>query len=435
MALTTKAIEDYISNTQKSVSRAPMKSSVARKFIAQNEKIRLPNRIGQAGRTAPSTIAPSSAPSSPNNAGVADTGIGNVQEGISPASMPIRAEELMQVDPMSAIANVGKAENRRVFAEQEAKRRANPLAGTGYTPVEGMEGISFGGSFAGLDSEQSKIAQQIINIGRQRGLSEQQIQIGLMTALTESSLRNLNYGDDIQGVRNPDGSPTTSFGVFQQQTSQGWGTKEQVTNPVYAINKFYDALRSGRGSTPWQIAQSVQRSAFADGSNYQKNWQQAQQIYKSAMANNGAVTSPKLGKNGSASWINSNIGKYHDYDGAYGAQCVDLFNFYTTGFVGGNPRMGNVVGAKDIWNAYDPSAYVRVNASQNPQMGDVVVWGDSWGGGYGHVGIVAGVNPNGTLRVLNANATSAGPRGNTVMSNLSRSGLLGYLRPKKLMGR
>lgn len=422
MAIATRDIEDYISKTHKSINRAPMKSSVARKFVAQNEKIKLPNRIGTARQEMPSTEAPIGAPNQVNNAGPANTGIGNQQAGIVAPGAPTRPEELTS-DPLSAIAGIGKAENRKVFAEQEAKRRQDALAGTGYSPTGEFSGGEFtgGGAIPGLDAEQSQVASQIIQIGRQRGMSDQQIQIGLMTAFTESGMRNVNYGD------------RDSLGIFQQRPSQGWGSVAQVSDPNYSINKFYDALKSGSGPNPWNIAQSVQRSFDPTGSNYQKYWGQAQQVYKAAMANNGAVTSPTMGKNGSATWINNNIGKYHDYDGAYGAQCVDLYNFYTSGFVGSKPRMAGVVGAKDIWNNYDPGAYVRVDRSQAPKMGDVVIWGSSWGSGYGHVGIVAGRNPNGTLRVLNANATSAGPRGNTVMSNLSTSGMLGYLRPRKLM--
>jgi surface antigen len=66
-------------------------------------------------------------------------------------------------------------------------------------------------------------------------------------------------------------------------------------------------------------------------------------------------------------------------------------------------------------------------------MGDIAIWSNAMNGQGGHVAIVAQDNGNGTVRVLNANATSAGPRGNSVMSNLSTGSLLGYLRPRKLM--
>lgn len=147
----------------------------------------------------------------------------------------------------------------------------------------------------------------------------------------------------------------------------------------------------------------------------------------------GVSLSPKLGSNGSASWINSNNGKYHDFDGAYGAQCVDLYNFYMTGFVGGRSSVGTISYANELWGKHDSKSLVQVAKNQTPQMGDIAIWSNSFNGVGGHVAIVAQDNGNGTIRVLNANATSKGSAGNTVMSNLSTGTLMGYLRPRKLM--
>lgn len=104
-----------------------------------------------------------------------------------------------------------------------------------------------------LNSEQLRNAQTIISVGRSMGASERDIMIGLMTAMQESSLRNLNYGD------------RDSLGLFQQRPSQGWGTPAQVRNPVYAARKFFTELmriqnRDRMALT--QAAQAVQRSAF-----------------------------------------------------------------------------------------------------------------------------------------------------------------------------
>lgn len=64
--------------------------------------------------------------------------------------------------------------------------------------------------------------------------------IALATAIREASLRNLNHGDEGDGVTNPDGSPTTSKGLFQQQNS--WGTLQQRMDPVWATAKFLKAM-------------------------------------------------------------------------------------------------------------------------------------------------------------------------------------------------
>ncbi|SOC55691.1 hypothetical protein [Ornithinimicrobium cerasi] len=103
--------------------------------------------------------------------------------------------------------------------------------------------------------EQSANAATIAAVGLQRGLPPRAATIALATAIQESKLRNLRYGD------------ADSQGLFQQRPSQGWGTVEQVTDPVYASNAFYAALEQVPG---WQdgvvteVAQEVQRSAFPE---------------------------------------------------------------------------------------------------------------------------------------------------------------------------
>ena len=59
----------------------------------------------------------------------------------------------------------------------------------------------------------------------------------------------------------------TPLGLFQQRPSQGWGTREQILDPVYSINTFYDALAEVEGYESMRIteaAQAVQRSAFPE---------------------------------------------------------------------------------------------------------------------------------------------------------------------------
>lgn len=428
----TKGLEEFISRTQERQKNPPIKNPLAKKFVAQNEQIKAP-KLGVTNGLGPSTLAPPA-----QSVGGVATNISRIGSGSTineqqttiggPQQVASTLDSFEGGNQFDAIKRIGQSatnlENAK-YERQMSDQTAQSGGGAGgfmdyYDPSLAGSGGG-GGPLPGLDAEQSQIANQIIQIGRQKGMSEQDIQIAIMTGFTESGLRNLKYGD------------RDSQGIFQQRPSQGWGSVQQVTDPNYSINKFYDTLKgTGRGANPWNTAQNVQRSFDPTGSNFQKHWNQAQQVYKHVVSR-GAVTAPKLGANGSASWIASNDGRYHDYDGQFGAQCVDLYNFYTSGFVGSKPVMAGVVGAKDIWNRHDPNAYARVAASQRPQMGDVVIWGGSWGGGYGHVGIVQGVNPNGTLRVLNANATSLGPRGNTVVSNLGTNGLLGYLRPRKLM--
>jgi len=107
----------------------------------------------------------------------------------------------------------------------------------------------------GLDPEQASYAAVIAGVALQRGLPARAVTIALATALQESGLRNLDHGD------------RDSLGLFQQRPSQGWGTAEQVQDPVYAAGKFYDGLVRVDGWETMAVteaAQAVQRSAYPD---------------------------------------------------------------------------------------------------------------------------------------------------------------------------
>ncbi|MFH9136527.1 hypothetical protein [Streptomyces sp. NPDC017524] len=96
-------------------------------------------------------------------------------------------------------------------------------------------------------------AATISAVGTTRGMPERAVTIALATALQESTLRNIDYGD------------RDSVGLFQQRPSQGWGTVEQIMDPVYSSEKFYEGLAEvpGYSRLPLTVAaQRVQRSGF-----------------------------------------------------------------------------------------------------------------------------------------------------------------------------
>lgn len=79
--------------------------------------------------------------------------------------------------------------------------------------------------------------------------------VALATALQESGLRNLNYGD------------RDSLGLFQQRPSQGWGSATEVLDPVHASTKFYEGLKKVSGwesLSVTQAAQAVQLSGYPE---------------------------------------------------------------------------------------------------------------------------------------------------------------------------
>jgi hypothetical protein len=110
-------------------------------------------------------------------------------------------------------------------------------------------------SAAQLSDEQRENAALIIGVAKGMGLPPRAWLVALATAMQESTLRNLNYGD------------RDSLGLFQQRPSQGWGTPAEVTNPVYATTTFLQRLVQvpGWDKLPVTVAaQIVQRSAFPD---------------------------------------------------------------------------------------------------------------------------------------------------------------------------
>jgi len=106
-----------------------------------------------------------------------------------------------------------------------------------------------------LTTEQAENAALIVALSVRRGMPARAASIALATAYQESKIYNIDYGD------------SDSLGLFQQRPSQGWGTREEILDPVYAINAFYDALTRIDDYETMPIteaAQAVQRSAFPD---------------------------------------------------------------------------------------------------------------------------------------------------------------------------
>ena len=115
-----------------------------------------------------------------------------------------------------------------------------------------------------FDSEQVGLAGTIVSVGAQLAIPVRGWIIAVATAMQESNLRN------------PAGGDHDSIGLFQQRPSQGWGTPQQLRDPVYASRTFYEKLA---GVANWrtlpltEAAQAVQRSAYPDA--YAKHEQDA----------------------------------------------------------------------------------------------------------------------------------------------------------------
>ena len=126
------------------------------------------------------------------------------------------------------------------------------------TPVEG--------AVTPLNDVRRSNATVIVNVGRDLGVPDYGIVIALATAMQESSLRNIDWGD------------RDSLGLFQQRPSTGWGSAEQIMDPVFASKAFYGGpsnpnpgrTRGLLDYSGWQsmdltdAAQKVQRSAYPE---------------------------------------------------------------------------------------------------------------------------------------------------------------------------
>jgi len=127
--------------------------------------------------------------------------------------------------------------------------RVWPSAHAAITPE--CEARGAGGAFV-LSADQAANATTIAAVGKRLGLPDHAVSVALAAALQESGLHNLRGGD------------RDSIGLFQQRPSQGWGTPQQIADPIYAATAFYQHLAqvpdwASRSVT--DAAQAVQHSA------------------------------------------------------------------------------------------------------------------------------------------------------------------------------
>ncbi|MFJ1939102.1 hypothetical protein ACIOGZ_41430 [Kitasatospora sp. NPDC088160] len=187
----------------------------------------------------------------------------------------------------SANANAVTCTGSLASVGSGAQGAGTSVSATGWEPPVGQDGavvvvpISPQGpqQNPSWSERQVRNASTITNVARTRGLSPRAAVIAVATAMQESTLENLDHGD------------RDSIGLFQQRPSQGWGTTAQITDPVYASNKFYDSLiKTNNWQTRplTQVAQAVQGSGFPDA--YAK-WEQSAGGLVSTTWGTAAVTS------------------------------------------------------------------------------------------------------------------------------------------------
>ena len=101
------------------------------------------------------------------------------------------------------------------------------FTGDELTIPGGVSSAAADGSPVTAIDDSRTYASVIVQVGRDLGVSDYGIVIALATAMQESTLRNLDWGD------------RDSVGLFQQRPSSGWGTPQQLMTPSYAAKLFY----------------------------------------------------------------------------------------------------------------------------------------------------------------------------------------------------
>lgn len=133
-------------------------------------------------------------------------------------------------------------------------------------------------------------------------------------------------------------------------------------------------------------------------------------------------------------YVNKYNGQKIDFDGAYGAQCVDLFRHYSKEYLAIPEHTGSCAttgGAKDLYIDYpkmplEKKYFERIGPKKGIFAGDVAIWDSTETNKYGHVAIVLG-NLNNHLIVFEQDGFK---QDGTKIALRSKKNLLGVLRRK-----
>lgn len=274
----------------------------------------------------------------------------------------------------------------------------------------------------GYDTDQIKIIQLIVSVGKAAGVPEKGWIVALMVAMQESGIRNLDHGD------------ADSLGLMQQRPSMQWGSPAQLQNPAYAIQAFYLGVGSGNTGLmqvpnwdmmiPTVAAQTVQGSAYPDA--YAKHQSEAARLidkYKdtpsgallhelpvnSTAGNANTTGGSTCGVGGTPGSINAAGDDYPGRNwtpdqgsvaGGLARECVDFTAWrmrkLTKGFDASDPFYGTWYnfGNGAQWGPAAKAAGYQVD--RNPKAGDIAYWTT---GTYGHVAFVNEVKGDGTVNL------------------------------------
>lgn len=123
----------------------------------------------------------------------------------------------------------------------------------------------------GLSGEQADNAATIAAVGVKLGMPNHAVTVALATAMQESELYNLPSGD------------RDSVGLFQQRPSQGWGTRTEILDTVYASTAFYERLRRQPDWHDLSVAEAAQLVQRSGAPSAYAQWEPRARAYARAL--------------------------------------------------------------------------------------------------------------------------------------------------------
>jgi LysM repeat protein len=194
---------------------------------------------------------------------------------VIPADAPLVRYTIVEGDTISGVAASYGVDTEAVLLANGLGRDSIIFPGQSIvlpvdSPAAGLEATAAESPSAtgvvALSSAMRENAAIIIRIGRELGVSDRGIVVALAAAAQESALHNLDWGH------------LDSVGLFQQRSSTGWGTREQILDRDHAVRAFFGGPGNPNADTRglldidgWEsmsvteAAQAVQISAYPDG--------------------------------------------------------------------------------------------------------------------------------------------------------------------------
>ena len=145
-------------------------------------------------------------------------------------------------------------------------------------------------------------------------------------------------------------------------------------------------------------------------------------------------------QNEAVNWAKNQVGKTYNIDGIYGSQCSDFGSAYINWLISGSTALNKPFTTYNGYKYFDlnyPDGWQKIRNYLEliPQPGDILVWGTSFGGGYGHVAVaIEGCTIN-TIKCIEQNGMANGGNGSPVQyATYNYNGFTGVIRPQWKQG-